>query len=238
MPEISRDGENNSVHRKTTRRNKTQISLSLRRPKMTIIIRPSAIRHSLYSTVACQRGSVLRALGFVWGISGVILLLAFAIYRLAPIAIEVRTMQLTLFQWGVLVFSVLYMAYAEGYKGFHRAFSPRVVQRANYLRDNPRWQHVLLAPAFCMGFIYATRRRQILSIGLTLVIVAFVLIAKQLPQPWRSILDAGVVTGLSLGILSIVYFLVNSLREPGFIRVPPEVPDDSSSQRKPVTSNA
>mgnify|MGYP001485588673 FL=1 len=75
-----------------------------------------------------------------------------------------------------------------------------------------------------MGYIFATRRRQILSIGLTLVVMGFVVVARQLPQPWRGILDAGVVTGLSLGIMSILYFLLNSLRTPGFITVSPEVP--------------
>lgn len=157
-------------------------------------------------------------------------MLSFAIVRLAPIALELSTQSLSALHWAALVFSVVYMAYAEGYKGFHRGFSPRVVQRAIYLRDNPRWQHVLLAPAFCMGYIYATRRRQILSIGLTLLVMGFVVIAKQLPQPWRGILDAGVVTGLTLGILSILYFLVNSLRDPGFITVSPEVPSDAPAE--------
>jgi len=163
-------------------------------------------------------------LGFAWGIAGVLFLLSVAIFRLVAIAFERGELQLNLAHWVSLVFSILYMAYAEGYKGFHRGFSPRVVQRANYLRENPRWHHVLLAPAFCMGYIYATRRRQILSIGLTLVVMGFVVIARQLPQPWRGILDAGVVTGLSLGIVSILYFLLNSLRTPGFITVSPEVP--------------
>jgi hypothetical protein len=54
--------------------------------------------------------------------------------------------------------------------------------------------------------------------------MGFVVIARQFPQPWRGILDAGVVTGLSLGIVSILYFLLNSLRTPGFITVSPEVP--------------
>ena len=54
--------------------------------------------------------------------------------------------------------------------------------------------------------------------------MGFVVVARQLPQPWRGILDAGVVTGLSLGIMSILYFLLNSLRTPGFITVSPEVP--------------
>lgn len=173
----------------------------------------------------------MRVFGFAWGISGVIFLLAFAIYRLAPIAFELGAQPLSPIHWLALAFSIVYMAYAEGYRGFHRGFSPRVVQRANYLRDNPRWQHVVLAPAFCMGYIYATRRRQLFSIGLTLAVMGFVLIARQLPQPWRGILDAGVVTGLSLGILSILYFLVNSLREPNFISVSPEVPDAAFTQR-------
>lgn len=157
-------------------------------------------------------------------------MLSFAIFRLAPIAWELSTQTLSALHWAALVFSVVYMAYAEGYKGFHRGFSPRVVQRAIYLRNNPRWQHVLLAPAFCMGYLYATRRRQILSIGLTLVVMGFVVIAKQLPQPWRGILDAGVVTGLGLGIGSILYFLINGLRDPGFITVSPEVPVDASAE--------
>lgn len=185
-------------------------------------------------------GDILRVLGFAWGIIGVLFMLLFAIVRLAPIALELSTLSLSALHWAALVFSVVYMAYAEGYKGFHRGFSPRVVQRANYLRDNPRWQHVLLAPAFCMGYIYATRRRQILSIGLTLLVMGFVVIAKQLPQPWRGILDAGVVTGLTLGILSILYFLVNSLREPGFITVSPEVPSDAPAEgtARAAASNA
>ncbi len=157
------------------------------------------------------------------------MMLSFAIFRLAPIALELNAESLSPLHWAALLFSVVYMAYAEGYKGFHRGFSPRVVQRANYLRANPRWHHVLLAPAFCMGYIYATRRRQILSISLTLVVMGFVVVAKQLPQPWRGILDAGVVTGLSLGILSILYFLLNSLREPSFITVSPEVPAQASN---------
>ena len=80
------------------------------------------------------------------------------------------------FNWLALIFSVVYMAYAEGYKGFHLAFAPRVVVRARYLADNPRTLHVLLAPLFCMGYIHATRRRKIISFALTAMIICFVLI--------------------------------------------------------------
>ena len=106
------------------------------------------------------------------------------------------------------------MAYAEGYKGFHLGFAPRVVRRASYLRDNPQLSHTLLAPLFCMGYFYTTTRRQIVSIGLTVMIICFVLIAGLLPQPWRGIVDAGVVVGLSLGVASILYFLAIAEKKP------------------------
>ena len=35
----------------------------------------------------------------------------------------------------------------------------------------------------------------------------FVILVRLLSQPWRGILDAGVVTGLTIGCGSIVYFL-------------------------------
>ena len=129
--------------------------------------------------------------------------------------------------WLALAFSVAYLGYAEGYKGFHLGFAPRVVVRARYLANNPRPLHVLFAPLFCMGYIYATRRRQIISFALTATIICFVLIARSMPQPWRGILDAGVVVGLSFGVLSIAYFLIISSNDPARLTIPAEVPGDS-----------
>ena len=162
-----------------------------------------------------------------WGIGGVLFLLIFAIFRLAPTALELENSDMSEVHWLALVFSVIYMAYAEGYKGFHLGFAPRVVVRARYLATNPRPLHVLLAPLFCMGYIYATRRRQILSIALTTMIICFVLIARSIPQPWRGIVDAGVVVGLGLGVLSIAYFLIISSSDPARLPVSAEVPGDS-----------
>lgn len=142
-------------------------------------------------------------------------------------ALELENSPMSQIHWLALAFSVIYMAYAEGYKGFHLGFAPRVVVRARYLADNPRPLHVLLAPLFCMGYIYATRKRQILSIALTAMIVCFVLIARSMPQPWRGIVDAGVVVGLTLGVASIAYFLIISSNDPARLTVSPEVPGDS-----------
>ena len=142
-------------------------------------------------------------------------------------ALELESSTMNEVHWLALVFSVIYMAYAEGYKGFHLGFAPRVVVRARYLANNPRPLHVLLAPLFCMGYIYATRKRQILSFALTTMIICFVLIARSMPQPWRGILDAGVVVGLGLGVLSIAYFLIISSNDPARLTVSAEVPGDS-----------
>ena len=169
----------------------------------------------------------MKVFGFAWGIGGIVLLLTFAIYRLAPMALALEELPLSLVHWAALVCSILYMAYAEGYKGFHRGFAPRVVKRASYLREHPRLHHILLAPLFCMGYIHATKRRKFMSIGLSLMIVCFVLIARLLPQPWRGIVDAGVLTGLFMGIASILYFMIVVVTNPGALAVSPEVPSES-----------
>ena len=169
----------------------------------------------------------MKVLGFTWGVGGVLLLLLFAIYRLAPMALALEDSTMTLLHWTVLTFFVAYMAYTEGYKGFHHGFAPRLVIRAIYLRNNPRILHVLLAPLFCMGYIYATRKRKIISIGHTLMIICFILIARILPQPWRGIIDAGVVVGLSIGIISITYFIFLAILNPQAIEISAELSDDA-----------
>ena len=151
----------------------------------------------------------MRLLGFYWGIAGVIAFISFAVIRLSPRIAELTEYSLSPLQWLVLAVFVLWMAWAEGYKGFHRAFAPRVIARARYLRTSTESSHpvlALLAPLFCMGYIHSTRKRKIVSIAVTSVIVGLVMLLRITPQPWRGIIDAGVVTGLSLGILSIVYF--------------------------------
>lgn len=161
----------------------------------------------------------MRTFGFVWGVGGILLLLSFAIVRLGGVALELGGYTLAAWQWGLALGWLIYMVWAEGYKGFHLAFAPRVVVRASYLADNPRPLHVLLAPLFCMGYIHATARRRILSIALTSMILCFVFIVRMLPQPWRGMVDAGVVAGLVVGVMSILYYLVQ-LRQNGATSLP------------------
>ena len=154
----------------------------------------------------------MRSLGFYWGVAGVIAFLLTAILRLSPRIGELTDYSLSALQWMVLVGFTLWMAWAEGYKGFHRAFSPRVVARARYLKTvSGKPLLLLLAPAFCMGYFHATRKRMIVSWTLTSVIVGLILLLRITPQPWRGIIDTGVVTGLMLGIMSLLYFAVQEV---------------------------
>ncbi|MDY6981743.1 MAG: hypothetical protein SV422_01510 [Pseudomonadota bacterium] len=158
----------------------------------------------------------MRAIAYYWGMLGVIGLIASAVFRLSPLAIELANIQLGALHWLALALFTPYMAYAEGYKGFHLNFAPRVVARAFYLRELhlrelPRGNtaqlilFTLLAPAFCMGYFHATRRRMLISWLVTSAIVALVMIVRQTPQPWRGIVDTGVVTGLAIGVLSLLW---------------------------------
>jgi hypothetical protein len=147
----------------------------------------------------------LRSLAYYWGITGVILLLVSAIVRLTPRVLELGDLPLSGLQWLLLVLFVAFMLYSEGWKGFHLNFAPRVVARASGLRSAPQPLLVLLAPLVCMGYLHATRKRQLISLLLTSAIIALVLVVRLLPQPWRGIIDAGVVLGLGFGTLSIVW---------------------------------
>ena len=150
-------------------------------------------------------------LGAVWGLGGLLALLSFSTARLGHLALGAFSYDLAWYHWTVLVVNAIFMAYSEGYRGFHHAFSPRVVARARHLLHNPRPLHVLLAPVFCMGYFHATRRRLIGTYALTAMIVFFAVAVRQLTQPWRGVIAVGVVLGLALGIASVVSFILQAL---------------------------
>lgn len=111
------------------------------------------------------------------------------------------------------VATCLWFAYVEGYKGFQLKFAPLVVKRSFTLvpgKNGTQWYHFLLAPAYSMGMLNATRKRKIVSFSVTLGVAAIVAGVKRLSYPWRNIIDAGVVAGLSWGSLSLALFYVKS----------------------------
>ncbi len=169
-------------------------------------------------------------IGAIWGILGVLLLLGSAVYRLAPLAAAAFSVPLTWYHWLAWVLSVLVMAHAEGYRGFQMHFSPQVAARARYLKEHPRPLHLVFAPLFCMGYFHATRRRQIVSLSLTAGIIVLIIIVHHMPQPWRGIIDAGVVTGLVWGIGSLIWFAVRAFTGHSF-NYSPEVPESALNTR-------
>ncbi|HEX6277538.1 MAG TPA: hypothetical protein VFZ53_31055 [Polyangiaceae bacterium] len=149
-----------------------------------------------------------------WGVLGVALLLAQALVRLAIVAADpfVSGRGLTPFESAVCVAWVLVSLHSEGYRGFQKAFVPRTVARAFHLASAPKPLLVALAPAFCMGLVHARPRRLVTSWSIVVLIVLAVVLVRQLPAPWRSIVDLGVVAGLLWGMIALAVSFARALR--------------------------
>lgn len=128
--------------------------------------------------------------------------------------------------YAVLVPWLIFMIYSEAYKGFHRGFAPRFGARLKHLYDHPSPLLVALAPFYAMCYFHATRKRKIVVYSLTTGIIVLIILIKQLPQPWRGIIDVGVVVGLILGTLSVLYFVFRAFR-PGGVTADPGLPEDA-----------
>jgi hypothetical protein len=141
----------------------------------------------------------------LWGIGGVLLLLLQAVVRLSLHAVEpwlsgsLSTAQIVLcIAWVGLA------AYSEGYRAFHLRFCPRVVARALHLARHPHPLYVLLAPAYCMALFHANRRTLTVAWITLLLILCAIALLRITPQPWRGIVDSGVVIGIGWGALSLI----------------------------------
>jgi hypothetical protein len=161
-----------------------------------------------------------------WGIAGVVLLLVQALYRLTPRALEplrdgtLEGMTLVLYV-GFFIFSL----YAEGYRGFQKAFVPRTVARAFHLSQNPSPLRVALAPAYAMALVHAKPKRLVVSWTIFVTVTLCVVFVRYLPPIYRSIIDAGVVGGLGWGLASLLYTSARAFRG--------EIPDVSIDLPQP-----
>jgi hypothetical protein len=152
----------------------------------------------------------------VWGIGGTAALLVEAIVRLLPLGLEpLRSGQLSASQGALYFVVVLFFGFAEGYRGFQRAFSPRAAARAVWLDHHGTVLQRALAPLFCMALISATRRRLIVNWALVFGIVALIVLVRQLPPPYRGMIDGGVVVGLSWGTLATLLLFARAARGDG-----------------------
>lgn len=165
--------------------------------------------------------------GAVWGIIGVSALLGSAIYRLTPMAMASFAEPLSAVHYLGYAFSLFFMGYTEGYKAFQKQFSPRIPARARYIATNPTWARVLLAPLFCMGFFHATKKRLIVTWSLSFGIVGLIILVGRVPQPWRGILDLGVVVALAWGLVAMWVFALRAMKG-HHLPVPSDVPTASA----------
>ena len=159
---------------------------------------------------------ILGCFGAVWGILGIAVLLGYSVWRLAAVAAAAWAYDFYLHHWLVLAAHVAFMAWSEGYRGFQQSFSPRIVARARHLIAHPHPAHVLLAPLFCMGYFHTSRRRMISVYALTVFIILLIMAVRWLEQPWRGIVDAGVVVGLLWGLISVFAFTLRALTDDNY----------------------
>lgn len=171
-------------------------------------------RAQLPATVV--RGGIEPKLTLVsaWGALGVLAMLLNAVKRCLPVALEpfkASAPSLSPGLWVAYVVVAVGMGYAEGFKAFHKKFSPLVVARAMTLPEQPRL-HGALAPAYAMALFHATPKRVATSWGFLVGIFGIVKLVKTLPYPWRSIIDGGVVVGLTIGSVSLLYHYARALQ--------------------------
>lgn len=167
---------------------------------------------------------MLGTIGAIWGVLGVTLILGRGLLCIYPYSSALCGIQLSAIHWVALAVSLVFMGYAEGYKGFQLKFSPRVAARALYLKQHPTVLRVVFAPLFCMGYFHATRKRKIVSYSLTFGIILLIIGVSRMNQPWRGIVDAGVLLGLGWGLASIWLFTCKAFFGSG-CDVSPETPD-------------
>ena len=130
-----------------------------------------------------------------------------------------RNGQLNLIHWLSLLLTSIFFAYYEGYKGFQLAWSPMLVKRTYHFASMSKPAiaptksfyidcsiALILGPMLAGGFICGTKRRYILSWGITLFIMIFVMIIRVLSNnsPWKCFIDIGVVIGLTWGLVFIL----------------------------------
>lgn len=142
--------------------------------------------------------------GVIWGIGGVLMLLGMAVIKLTPPTIEAFDYSLSWYHWLVLVLNTAIVLYFKGYRALHLALAPRIAARAVFLSQNPTPLRVLLAPFFCIGYFQIIKKKKIATYGMTVGMVALILLVRSFPQPWRGVVDLAVTGGLTIGFLSVI----------------------------------
>lgn len=197
------------------------------------LVSGNAKTDSAAGTSSSFRDSVKRNVLGVWGVLQVVSILANAIKRLLPIALQpFQQNDISGAHWAMMLVWCVIMGYSEGYRAFQLKFSPMVVSRAFALPENPSVLNYLLAGPYSMGMFNADRKRMIVAWAVSAGVFSLVKVVKYLPYPYRSIVDAGVVVGLSYGAASLLIQTLHRLFSPPALR------DASNSDVNNVVSSS
>lgn len=150
----------------------------------------------------------------LWGVLGPMALLSSGVWRVFPYAIEplLTPASLSVLHIVLYVVSIIFNAWTEGYRAFQKMIVPRILARAQWLTDNPERVNPILAPLFVAGFFAMQKRAIIVRYTFLVVIICVIIGMKFMPQPWRGIINAGVVVGLGWGVVAMGVGLIQLFR--------------------------
>ncbi|MDX1492991.1 MAG: hypothetical protein R3253_02875 [Longimicrobiales bacterium] len=138
-----------------------------------------------------------------WVLVGVAGVFGWAVYRLGGRGLDAIRGGLDPLQWAVLVGLTVGFVYTEGIQTFDRRWIPKLIQRARRLRGEAVFFQVL-GPLYGLSLV-GTEWKELAKgwVG-TLLIVVAVLLIRELPAPWRGIVDFAVAAALAWGMVTIL----------------------------------
>jgi hypothetical protein len=154
------------------------------------------------------RGLVVAA----WAIGAIALSLVEAIWRLGARASATLQAGLEPHEWATLIVVVALFLYGEGVRALQRRFVPHVVNRTLVVARGGGAVASVLAPLFAMSLVHDAPRAMARAwVGVALIVVA-VLAVREMPEPWRGVIDAGVASALSWGLGALLLQSARALR--------------------------
>lgn len=150
---------------------------------------------------------------FLWGLLGVVLLFAAAVYRLGGRALETVSAGLGPWEWLALAVLTVVFVYGEGVRALQRRWVPWVIDRLRMLHDEPRAWYRALAPLHAMAFIGARPRTMAAAWAGSIAIFIAVLVVSRFPAPWRGIVDFAVASALLWATLVLIVTGMRAARD-------------------------
>jgi len=148
-----------------------------------------------------------------WALVGVAALLGNAVVRLGGRGLDTVRDGLSTGEWAVLAAVCVLFVYVEGVRALQRKWVPFVVARIEALGRRSPLLHRVLAPLHVMALVGGPGRTMLRAwTGVAAVLVA-ILVLRQVPDPWRGIVDVGVAAALGWGLLVLLLQAVGTQLE-------------------------